>query len=256
MKKRILFSLILFVTLQTLFAQTLLTSTFLLHKSKDQLIAELNNPLVRNGVNIYKVTYLTPNVQGVSSTASGLLVAPDNFNKSYPILCYQHGTSSSRTDVPSHLNGESQLVAALSAMGYFAVAPDYLGLGDSPGFHPYVPAETEASAGVDIVRAGRDFAAQLGLLLNNQVFVTGYSQGGHAAMALHRMLELQLSNEFTVTAAAPMSGPYSIGEIMRGLILSEEEYFFPAYIPNTILSYQMMYGNLYTSLGEVFKPAY
>lgn len=256
MKKLILFTLLLFIATQALVAQTLLTSTFLQHKTKDQLIAEFNNPLIRNGVNLYKVTYLTPNVQGVSSTASGLLVAPDNMNKIYPLLCYQHGTSSSKTDVPSHLNGESQLAIALSGMGYLVAAPDYLGLGDSPGFHPYVHAETEASAGVDILRAARDFAAQQGILLNGQVFVTGYSQGGHAAMALHRKLESQFSNEFTVTAAAPMSGPYSIGGVMRELIISEEEYFFPAYIPNTVLSYQMMYGNLYNDLSEVFKPAY
>ena len=256
MKKLIIFAFALLFAEQMLVAQTLLTSTFLQHKTKNQLIAEFNNPLIRNGVNLYKVTYLTPNVQGVSSTASGLLVAPDNFNKIYPLLCYQHGTSSSKTDVPSHLNGESQLATILSGMGYLVAAPDYLGLGDSPGFHPYVHAATEASAAVDLLRAARDFAAQEELQLNGQVFVTGYSQGGHAAMALHRKLELELSNEFAVTAAAPMSGPYSIGGIMRELILSENEYFFPAYIPNTILSYQMMYGNLYNDLSEVFKPTY
>jgi len=172
------------------------------------------------------------------------LVAPDNFSKIYPMLCYQHGTSSSKTDVPSHLNGESQLATILSGMGYLVAAPDYLGLGDSPGFHPYVHAATEASAAVDLLRAARDFAAQEVLQLNGQVFVTGYSQGGHAAMALHRKLELELSNEFAVTAAAPMSGPYSIGGIMRELILSENEYFFPAYIPNTILSYRHIFPTL------------
>jgi pimeloyl-ACP methyl ester carboxylesterase len=255
--KKLLLSLsCLFFIFQTLCSQTLLTSTFLDHRTKEELIADFNNPLIKNGVDIYKVTYLTPDVQGVSSTASGLLVAPDNFTKIYPLLCYQHGTSSSGTDVPSNQNFESELAVALSGMGYLVAAPDYLGLGDSPGFHPYVHAETEASAAVDMLRAAKAFAAQEELELNEQVFVTGYSQGGHAAMALHRKLELELASEFTVTAASPMSGPYSIGGVMRELILSENEYFYPAYIPNTILSYQLMYGDLYNSIGEVFKPAY
>jgi hypothetical protein len=33
-------------------------------------------------------------------------------------------------------------------------------------------------------------------------------------------------------------------------------YYYPAYIPNTALSYQTVYGNLFNDLTEVFKPAY
>lgn len=237
-------------------AQVLQSSTYLGHRTKQQLIAQFGLPMFTNGVNLYKVVYTTPDVNGNPSTASGLLCVPDVLTKKYPVLCYQHGTSSDREDVPSRLNGEADLPILFSGMGYLTVAPDYLGLGDSPGFHPYVHAETEASAGVDMIRAGREFAQQEGVAINEQVFVTGYSQGGHAAMALHRKLETELSSEFQVAAAAPMSGPYSIGEVMRDLILQEEVYYFPAYIPNTIVGYQTAYGNLYNELTDVFKPAY
>lgn len=75
-------------------------------------------------------------------------------------------------------------------------------------------------------------------------------------MAFHREVETNLSSEFTVTAAAPMSGPYSIGEVMRQLILTDEVYYYPAYIPNTALSYQTAYGNIFSQLTDIFKPAY
>jgi hypothetical protein len=130
-------------------------------------------------------------------------------------------------------------------------------LGASRGFHPYVHAATEASAALDMVRATTDYyLGQIPANYNHQFFVTGYSQGGHGAMALHRAIETDSTKEFSVTAAAPMSGPYSIGEAMHNLILSDQVYFYPAYIPNTALSYQTAYGNIFTQLTDIFKPNY
>jgi hypothetical protein len=53
-----------------------------------------------------------------------------------------------------------------------------------------------------------------------------------------------------------MSGPYSVSGVMRDLILTDAVYYYPSYIPNTALSYQTVYGNLFTELTDVFKPAY
>jgi hypothetical protein len=252
------FSLVFIVFLinLTLTAQILLTAELLGSKTQQQLVTEFGNPLFKNGVKYYKVTYLTPDVQGNSSVASGFMAIPDDLTKTYPLLCYQHGTSSEKKDIPSALNFESNLTIAFSGMGFMAVTPDYLGLGDSPGIHPYVHAETEASVGVDILRAAREYAEKNQVYLNEQVFVTGYSQGGHAAMALHRKLETELPEEFPVTASSPMSGPYSIGEVMRDFMLSGQEYNRPAYLINTLISYQYVYGNLFASFQEAFKPEY
>ena len=35
--------------------------------------------------------------------------------------------------------------------------PDYLGMGESPGLHPYVHGESEATATLDMIRAAREF---------------------------------------------------------------------------------------------------
>jgi acetyl esterase/lipase len=59
-----------------------------------------------------------------------------------------------------------------------------------------------------MLRAARRAAVSVGFALDGRLFLTGFSQGGHATMALHRHLESDLPGEFEVTACAPMSGVY------------------------------------------------
>ena len=236
------------------FGQTLLTSQYLGHKTKQQLIAQYLIFPIKNGVNYYKITYETPDVQGNISIASALMAVPDDTTMTYPLLCYQHGTSASKTDVPSALNGESALPILFSGLGFLTVTPDYLGLGDSPGFHPYVHADTEASAGADALQAIKDYALDHNICYDNRLFLTGYSQGGHASAALHRLLEQ--NSAFNIVAAAHLSGPYSLSMVMRDLLLSDQPYGRPAYLINTMFSYQYVYGNLYTDMSEAVKPQY
>jgi len=256
------FTFLLVMTLTgSLLSQNLVSATFLGQKTKAELLAQFNNlPFIQYGAKYYSITYTTKSVQGAVDTASGLLAIPDNPTLKYSRLVYQHGTSGSRQDVPSInvLTGGEGIVGQLFAgLGYVAFLPDYLGLGNtSKGFHPYVHAASEAWAAMDMLRAGEQFLQQNQVFTSDQLFITGYSQGGHGAMALHRAMEQDPAHEFEVTAAAPMSGPYSISGVMRDLILTDAVYYYPGYIPNTILSYQTVYGNLFNDLSTVFKPAY
>ncbi|NRA49206.1 MAG: T9SS type A sorting domain-containing protein, partial [Phaeodactylibacter sp.] len=212
--------------------------------------------LMQNGIEYYKIWYTTPDINGVTDTASGLIVLPvQETEYQYPLLCYMHGTVNSKTDVPSNLAGGWELAAAWGGLGYVTAAPDFLGLGESRGFHPYVHAATEASAGIDMLFAAQVFCEAEGPALNDQLFVTGYSQGGHAAAAVQRELEANYTDAFTVTAAAPMSGPYSISGAMRGAMLSDEPYFYQGYLAYTALSYNEAYG-LFDEVEEYFKQPY
>jgi len=214
-------------------------------------------PLMENGVLLYRITYTTTDVFGARDTASGLVVVPRHEEAYlYPTVCYHHGTVNDRNDVPSLLRGGYEAAEALGGVGFVTVAPDFLGLGTSRGVHPYVHADSEASASIDMLFALRQFAEQHEILLNEQLFLTGYSQGGHAAMATHREIEQHLSHEFTVTAAAHLSGPYSISGVMFDLILGDEPYNFAAYLPHTVLSYNYVYDLFDDVVEEVFKEAY
>lgn len=206
-------------------------------------------------VEAYKITYTTTDLSGAVDTASGLITFPKTTEISSPLTLIQHGTVPSREAVPSNLEGGYELGAALSSMGYVTIQPDYLGLGDSDGLHPYVHADSEASAGIDMIFAAKTFLDELEIAYNDQLFITGYSQGGHAAMAAHRALELNYSDQLPVTASAPLSGPYSISTATKERLLSDEEYFFPGYAAWTLLSYQEAYG-LYDSLTQYMKKDY
>ncbi|MBK9335857.1 MAG: T9SS type A sorting domain-containing protein [Lewinellaceae bacterium] len=251
--------LLIFGLCPALRSQTLVSSTLLGSRTRAQLVSQFGVPLIQYGVKYYRITYTTTDTQGLPDTVSGLVAVPDDATRIYPRLVYQHGTSSSRLDVPSFnvVNGGEGVIGNLFAgLGYVALLPDYLGLGVSDGFHPYVHAASEALVAADMLRALPAFAAQYGVHTNEQLFATGYSQGGHASMAFHREVETTWKNEFEMTAAAHLSGPYSIGEVMRDLILKDTIYYYPGYLPNTILSYQTAYGNLFTQLSEVFREPY
>jgi hypothetical protein len=173
-----------------------------------------------------------------------------------PLISYQHGTQSKKDQVFSYLKGEWIVGVAGAATGYLACLPDYIGLGFSPGIHPYQHAETEARAVIDMLRAAREIAAREGLNLSDELFLLGYSQGGHATMAAHREIEENLEAEFTVTASAPLSGAYDMSGVQFDMVASFDPYSVPGYLPFLILGYQDVYGNLYNDISEIFAAPY
>lgn len=215
----------------------------------------LVGPEAKYGISSYKITYTTTDIRGALDTASGLVSIPKNESIRFPLGLVQHGTVSGRDDVPSNLKGGYELGAGFSSAGYIVIQPDYLGLGESRGFHPYVHSDTEASAGIDMIFATKEFLEQQNVAYSDQLFVTGYSQGGHAAMAAHRELQANYSETLPVTAAAPMSGPYSISMATKARFLSDEEYQFPGYGIWTLMSYNEAYP-LYDSVAQYVKQPY
>jgi pimeloyl-ACP methyl ester carboxylesterase len=208
----------------------------------------------------YKVQYTTTDAFGQPDTASGLVTIPITAEDlSFPIAVYNHGTVSEGREAVLSRQGiqERFLVAALATSGYVGVAPDYLGLGDSDGRHPYVHAETQASAGRDMIIAVKKWLAEDNVAqFNDQLFITGYSQGGHAAAALHRDISTNPTDDgLVVTSATHLSGPYSISEVMVGTIFQDGNATLPGYIAYTYISYNYVY-NLFDSLAQAFVPPY
>ncbi|HEY6892096.1 MAG TPA: hypothetical protein VI300_30110 [Solirubrobacter sp.] len=177
-------------------------------------VARLTLPVrqVRHGVDAFRLRYATVGVDGAPATASGLLVLPRVRARRLPTVSYTHGTLAARADAPSRtldsLAGASVLLFA--GAGFATVAPDYLGLGDGPGRHPLVHAASEATASLDMLRAAHTFAARRHRTLDPDTLVTGFSQGGQAAMALGRLLQDGADPGLKLAALAPMSGPYDI----------------------------------------------
>ena len=258
--KKTLLSIILSCLFVQAYSQNLVEATLVETRSQAELnlIFTLIGASANNGGEAYKILYETPDTDGTIDTASGLVILPILDNSiPKPFLTYQHGTSADRENVPSRLPQEALLVYFFAAQGYISMAPDYLGLGDSRrAIHPYVHADTEASAGIDLLRATRQFLDSEGIAYNDQLFLTGYSQGGHASMAMHREIETNLSDEFTVTAASHMSGPYNLSADVIGSTSIDRVYDFPSYVVWLFVGYQSVTGDLYTDLSTVFLPEF
>jgi hypothetical protein len=210
----------------------------------------------RYGVDMYKVIYNTVTFDSSAITASGLLCVPNNAGCGLPIISYDHGTIAKKSDAPSQLKGDEILVAILGAStGYISTEPDYLGLGDGPGFHYYIHAATEATATIDMIRAAREVSGTLGMTWNRQLFLMGYSQGGHAAMATHKMIQEKLPNEMTVTRSVPMSGPYDVSGVQAQYITSNTPYSSPSYLPFVLFSYNRIY-KFYDNIADALVSPY
>ncbi len=223
---------------------------------KSYTIEQINeiNPLInaQYDMDIYYLEYTTKKINLDKDTASGMFAVPVSKDTKFPILIYEHGTANDRNSVPSK-DDNQVLAAVLGSYGYICVFPDYIGLGISRGLHPYLDPKSESWATIDMLKAVKKLKDEKVLNYNNQLFVTGYSQGGHAAMATSRGLQ---DIQVKVTASAPMSGPYSISKEMKAFTLSDREYRFCGYLGSVFLSAKYVYPDLLAELSveDAFKP--
>ncbi len=206
-------------------------------------------------IQIFRVVYKTPDAFGNETYASGALVIPVNHSIEFPLTVYEHGTVVKRFDVPSYESDELILGIIYACAGYIISLPDYLGLGDSPGRHLYCHAKTEATATVDLLRATKTICEEKNVLFSDQLFIFGYSQGGHAALATTKEIQFNHQNEFTVTACAPMSGPYDISGAQTDFVLSDEPYGAPFYLPYLMLAYNDIY-KMYDTPSDYLESPY
>lgn len=233
-------------------------------ESRDSLkavITELvENVMAGKHVVTYRVIYKTIDHYGNPTQASGLVVLPDYKEKSceLPVFLYAHGTIFDRFSAPSRPDRwglESFFTYVASAFDYIAVAPDYYGMGDGPGFHHHNSAQTNASSSIDMIRAGRLLAAQKGVPHNGQVFLSGYSEGGHAAMGIMRMIHREnLRNEFNVVRAGCGSGAYDMFKLSYDYIINDPYYPTSSYILYLAATCQDIYGELINeAAGESYS---
>ncbi|TNF41227.1 MAG: hypothetical protein EP310_07630, partial [Bacteroidetes bacterium] len=136
-------------------------------------------------VNAVKLIYETIDGRGNPTVASGVVFLPVVTETTYmPVFSYLHGTLTRDLDAPSNLKGIESIIGWIMAMdGYISVLPDYIGMGDGPGVHPYSHAASEASASVDMLKAAMEYCETTLVKPNGNLYLSGYSQGAHAALA-------------------------------------------------------------------------
>jgi hypothetical protein len=106
-----------------------------------------------------------------------------------------------------------------------------------------------------MLRAVKTLCATNGFPLTNRLFLCGYSQGGHSTMALLRELEAYHTNEFTVTACAPMAGAYDLSGVTTSNVLAGTPSPNPYYFLYILAAYQDVY-HLSSSLADLLTSPY
>jgi alpha/beta superfamily hydrolase len=218
------------------------------------------------GFKAYKIPYKTKDANGNDVNASGVMVVPSalgcdkNTTKKLATMkqlglaavvdC--HGTIFANKEAPSvEMEATSEPAGAAvilsSISGFITLQPDYIGFGDSKGhLQEYLIEKSSSSEVVDFIKAAKRFAKENNIkwIANNQMYLTGYSQGGFVALAA---LEDMEKEKFNLRVAAPMAGPYLLDPIAQG-VLSSETIDVPSFMAATANSYANVYNKNIKSL--------
>jgi pimeloyl-ACP methyl ester carboxylesterase len=207
----------------------------------------LAGSLVRYPIRAYRLTYRTRTPEGIETTASGAVLVPVATG-ALPLLSYQHGTiaPSSETQAPSYYATGSDVwsvVSVLASTGFVVSAPDYIGYGASKTLpHPYEHAASLASASADMLRATREFCQQKKVEVNQKNYLLGYSEGGYATMALHKLLEEKYASTLPVAASAPGAGAYHKSAFARYILGATQPLSFLSSYVWVLRTYDRVYG--------------
>ena len=206
-------------------------------------------------VQVYSIDYYTIDAKNNEQIASGALFVPKG-QTNMPLVSIQHGTETKSNAVASvnYLNsfeGVGGLVFA--SLGYLTVVPDYLGFGVSNVDHPYMHANSLTPCIVDFIRAAKNFSTRKEIVLNEDVFLAGYSEGGYLTLAAQKDIELNYTSEINLKAIAPMAGPYDFKGTVDS-ILVDGEYSTPYYVAYVLKSYDEIYA--WNRLNDFFQSPY
>ena len=223
-----------------------------------QVVQANINPAATNafGYKAVKISYKTKGQNDEDVNASGLLVIPTasdaykdylaSLGKSFSVsmICDNHGTIFTNAEAPSNVevqNGVPDYALGVSMTGYAgfaAIFPDYIGYGDSNDVaHPYLLKKASAQASEDMIKASIKYMEQEGVVLNYQLFISGYSQGGYTAMALAQKVEEDLAKNINVMGVAPMAAPSNLKTLGDIEIDAAHTMAYPAFLAYLADSY-------------------
>ena len=212
-------------------------------------------------VSVQTVRYNTVGSAFEATEASAAVYLPSGTDPACtgarPVLLYAHGTSPLKSYDMANLGGtEARLVAGIfAAQGFIVVAPNYAGYaGSSLPYHAYLDAEQQAADMIDGLRAARKAYPQV--LGASKLFVTGYSQGGHVALATQRAMQLRYPTEFSVAGAAGLSGPYALLKFGEAIFGGAPTMGTTAFLPMLTTAAQRAGEGAYANATDMYESRY
>lgn len=196
--------------------------------------------LVNHDIEIYKIKYKTK-IGGEDVIASGVISIPKDLSGPIPYMSAHRGTIFSDAEAPS----DNFLVygfEVIAAAGYATVLPDMIGFGETKDkVQHYYNKETNSQVAIDMIKAGEEFLRDKEILLSDQLFLFGYSQGGFITLATQQAIESEADLDWNVAAVAAGAGSYNIEFVMED-VLKRGVFTSPAYLSLIIFSYNSVNG--------------
>ncbi|MFC5408236.1 alpha/beta hydrolase family protein [Larkinella bovis] len=257
----------------------LVSSSLVAEVPVDQLaprLAALNLPaqipaqtFLLYNIKVYKLVYNTKAPNGQPIRASGALIVPQAPpSVGLPMISQQHGTIFTNNDAPSNyaMTSEAYVAASVFASnGYIMACPDYIGFGESGDpsnplnllLHTYEHREGLAQASLDMLRAAKEFIQNNSINWDTRLYLTGYSEGGYATMALYKKMQDEVPAEFNLKAVTAGAGAYDKTAFTKSL-LSTPSHGIANYNRTylwVLMTYDKLYG-LNRSPGSYFVDPY
>ena len=230
------------------------------NKDETAAIIKANYPtgVPKGGVGVTKIVfkYRSQLPEGQFVTIHGRAYLPDDPRKDLPTFAFAPGTTgigdqcAASLEQPAKANWANydSHMSAYATQGYAAVTTDYEGMRDPSRLHHYMVGELEGRALLDAVRALRMLPQTKNRLAEKNVFLSGYSQGGHAAFWGDKIAASYAPDvrPLGVIGFGPvMSVKATLSDIVRGANINW-------FGPNVVLSYQDYYK---TALPGIILPA-
>ncbi|HSX01236.1 MAG TPA: lipase family protein [Candidatus Saccharimonas sp.] len=214
-------------------------------------------PPVATAVTKITFHYRSYDINGQALVVYGRAYLPAEPTGRLPIFAFAPGTtgigdrcaaSLEQPHVVNWGNYDSHMVTYAS-QGYAAVITDYEGMRDPDRIHHYMVGELEGRALLDAVRALRKLPQTLGRLDDQSVFLSGYSQGGHAAFWADK-IQPDYAPELTVRGVVGFGPVMSVKETLADVVHGANINWFGPYV---LTSYSDYYGRNY-GLTNILLP--
>jgi pimeloyl-ACP methyl ester carboxylesterase len=216
------------------------------------------------------VKYTSTDDNGNQIQLTGLLIYPWNlkpFGKvNAPIISVNHGTQILKSLAPSKWKSASvmdwknfpeMVIADIMACYYnwIIIMPDYQGMGDDISEnHPYCVRDRLANATADMVEAAQNSLScdrNDWVRWNGKTYLYGYSEGGFVTMAAARELE---ARNVSLAGVVCMDGPYDLTGAMLPLMLSNDPFPVPYFLPMMLTGYNSVYPDNFQYAAMLKEP--
>ena len=190
------------------------------------------------GITAYNIVYQSVDPYGEPAMLSAAIVLSDDIVQSKEargFMLYNHVTIFRADECPTH--GNIAIEKKMVKSGLFVVSADNYGFGTTEQKNQaYCLTDANAQASIDALLAAKKLLEWKGYKWEDNLFVCGYSQGGHTAMSVLKVLTERYP-DISVTYTFAGAGPYDIPATYSEMVASDM-----AGLPSTVVSVLLTYN--------------